>query len=121
MFPCIWRLIVIESAHVRDARPEPWLAVGDPVARELPRRWQGQDPHARQSLALVRGQDRGVAPGAQGRSRGGAARPAGNRAVPAARCHVAAVLGFARKLGLDRLVPRRPERLATLALALVVA
>jgi len=31
------------------------------------------------------------------------------------------VLGFARKLGLDRLVPRRPERLATLALALVVA
>jgi Transposase DDE domain len=35
--------------------------------------------------------------------------------------HVAAVLGFARKLGLDRLVPRRPERLATLALALVVA
>jgi len=35
--------------------------------------------------------------------------------------HVAAVLGLARKLGLDRLVPRRPERLATLALALVVA
>ena len=35
--------------------------------------------------------------------------------------HVAAVLGFARKLGLDRLVPRRPERLATLVLALVVA
>jgi len=35
--------------------------------------------------------------------------------------HVAAVLGMARKLGLDRLVPRRPERLAKLALALVVA
>jgi len=35
--------------------------------------------------------------------------------------HVAAVLGMARKLGLDRLLPRRPERLATLALALVVA
>lgn len=35
--------------------------------------------------------------------------------------HVAAVLGMARKLGLDRLLPRRPERLATLALGMIVA
>lgn len=35
--------------------------------------------------------------------------------------HVAAVLGMAKKLGLDRLLPRRPARLATLALALIVA
>jgi hypothetical protein len=35
--------------------------------------------------------------------------------------HVAAVLGTARRLGLDRLLPPRPARLATLALALVVA
>jgi hypothetical protein len=35
--------------------------------------------------------------------------------------HVAAVLGMAKKLGLDRLLPRRPERLARLALALIVA
>jgi Transposase DDE domain len=35
--------------------------------------------------------------------------------------HVAAVLGMARKLGLDRLLPRRPERLAKLTLALIVA
>jgi hypothetical protein len=35
--------------------------------------------------------------------------------------HVAAVLGMARKLGLDRLLPRRPFRLAKLALALIVA
>ena len=35
--------------------------------------------------------------------------------------HVAAALGTARRLGLDRLLPRRPARLATLALALVVA
>lgn len=35
--------------------------------------------------------------------------------------HVAAVLGMTRKLGLQRLLPRRPERLARLALALVVA
>jgi hypothetical protein len=35
--------------------------------------------------------------------------------------HVAAVLGMARRLGLDRLLPRRPERLAKLALALIVA
>jgi transposase len=35
--------------------------------------------------------------------------------------HVAAVLGMAKKLGLDRLLPRRPARLAKLALALVVA
>jgi hypothetical protein len=35
--------------------------------------------------------------------------------------HVAAVLGTLRRIGLDRLVPRRPERLARLALALIVA
>jgi Transposase DDE domain len=35
--------------------------------------------------------------------------------------HVAAVLGMARKLGFERLLPRRPDRLAKLALALVVA
>ncbi len=35
--------------------------------------------------------------------------------------HVAAVLGTLRAIGLDRLLPRRPERLAKLALALIVA
>jgi hypothetical protein len=35
--------------------------------------------------------------------------------------HVAAVLGMAQRLGFDRLLPRRPERLAKLALALIVA
>jgi Transposase DDE domain len=40
------------------------------------------------------------------------------RALP--HGHVAAALGMARKLGLDRLLPRRPERLAKFALALVV-
>src|SRR5512132_861704 len=35
--------------------------------------------------------------------------------------HVAAVLGTLRETGLDRLLPRWPERLATLALALIVA
>jgi hypothetical protein len=35
--------------------------------------------------------------------------------------HVAAVLGMARKLGLDRLLRHRPARLAQLALALIVA
>jgi hypothetical protein len=35
--------------------------------------------------------------------------------------HVAAVLGMAKKLGLDRLLPGRPGRQAKLALALVVA
>jgi hypothetical protein len=41
------------------------------------------------------------------------------RALP--HGHVAAALGTARRLGLDRLVPRRPERLAKLALALIIA
>ena len=50
--------------------------------------------------------------------------------APADRCeierslphgHVAAVLGLVRNVGLDRLLPRRPERLAKLALALIVA
>ena len=35
--------------------------------------------------------------------------------------HIAAVLGMARKLGLDHLLPRRPSRLAKLALAMIVA
>jgi hypothetical protein len=35
--------------------------------------------------------------------------------------HVAAVLGTLRRIGLDRLLPRRPQRLAKLALALIVA
>jgi Transposase DDE domain len=35
--------------------------------------------------------------------------------------HVAAVLGTVLRLGLDRLLPRRPDRLAKLALGLVVA
>src|SRR6267142_2171404 len=35
--------------------------------------------------------------------------------------HIAAVLGMARKLGLDPLLPRRPSRLAKLALAMIVA
>jgi Transposase DDE domain len=41
------------------------------------------------------------------------------RALP--HGHVAAVLGLARKLGLDRLLPARPARLAKLALAMIVA
>jgi hypothetical protein len=41
------------------------------------------------------------------------------RSLP--RGHIAAVLGMARKLGLDRLLPRRPSRLAELALAMIVA
>jgi len=51
-------------------------------------------------------------------------------AVPADRCeierslphgHIAAVLGMARKLSLDQLLPRRPSRLAKLVLAMIVA
>jgi hypothetical protein len=41
------------------------------------------------------------------------------RALP--HGHVAAALGMAKKLGLDRLLPRRPARHARLALALIVA
>jgi hypothetical protein len=48
-----------------------------------------------------------------------AERLAIERALP--HGHVAAALGMARRLGLDRLVPHRPERLAKLALALIVA
>src|SRR5512133_732702 len=46
-------------------------------------------------------------------------RFASERALP--HGHVAAVLGTLRETGLDRLLPRWPERLATLALALIVA
>src|SRR5512132_1160016 len=48
-----------------------------------------------------------------------AARVEIERALP--HGHVLATLGMVRQLGLDRLLPRRPERLAKLALALIVA
>ena len=41
------------------------------------------------------------------------------RALP--HGHVSAALGTARRIGLDRLLPRRPERRRKLALALIVA
>jgi transposase len=48
-----------------------------------------------------------------------AERLAIERALP--HGHVVATLGMVRQLGLDRLLPRRPERLAKLALALIIA
>lgn len=63
-----------------------------------------------EALRLVlKGAPRGAAPD----------RLAIERSLP--HGHVAAVLGTARKLGLDRLLPRQNHRLAKLALALVVA
>src|SRR5512134_84768 len=56
--------------------------------------------------------------------RGDTLMPAGEglaivRALP--HGHVSAALGTARRIGLDRLLPRRPERRRKLALALIVA
>jgi hypothetical protein len=57
--------------------------------------------------------------------KGGRVLPLGAAALsirrPLPHGHVAAVLGQARQIGLDRLVPRRPERFAKLLLALIVA
>ena len=50
-----------------------------------------------------------------------ARRRIGVRSSGRAHGHVAAVLGLVRNVGLDRLLPRRPERLAKLVLALIVA
>ena len=120
MFPCIWPLIAIEFAHVvtrvpnRGSPPaillrESYRADGKVRTRTLANlsRWSEAKIEA---LRRVLKGEAVVAPRGQ---------LAIERSLP--HGHVAAVLGFARKLGLDRLVPRRPERLATLALALVLA
>jgi hypothetical protein len=70
---------------------------------------------------LARRQSRRLAPRPQGRDPSVHTGPAVQieRSLP--HGHVAAVLGMARKLGLERLLPRKPERLAKLALAMIVA
>ena len=58
--------VVLESNHVRDAGAEPWITAGGPAARKLPRRRQGENPHAGQPVALARAQGGQTAAGAQG-------------------------------------------------------
>src|SRR5512132_2003563 len=111
---------MIQAAHVCRRRAEPGVASRHPATGELARRRQGQEPHAEnlsdwpaERIALLRAVLRGetLVPAGEGL--------AIVRALP--HGHVSAALGTARRIGLDRLLPRRPERRRKLALALIVA
>src|SRR3972149_2229175 len=47
--------------HVRGDDPQPFLAPGDPPARELSGAGPGEKPDAREPLRVAAGQDRGAA------------------------------------------------------------
>src|SRR6478736_5893041 len=49
-------LTVLESKHVCDVGAEPGVTAGGAVARELPRRGQGENPHPGQPVPLARAQ-----------------------------------------------------------------
>src|SRR3989304_3616167 len=54
--------------HVRGDDPQPFLAPGDPPARELSGAGPGEKPDAREPLRVAAGQDRGAAHRAAGRA-----------------------------------------------------
>src|SRR5512147_2294485 len=111
---------MIHRVHVRHARAEPVVATRGTLAREFPRGRQSEDQDTRQSDGLAGGEGRGAAAGAARRDACGRRRPLGDRAVAAARsCRRGA--GHAAADRSRPLWPRRPERLATLALALIAA
>ena len=113
---------VLESKHVCDAGAEPGVTAGDPAARKLPRRGQGENPHPGQPVTLARAQGRD----ADTRPEGAASRRVDlseafeiTRSLP--HGHVAAVLGTARRLGVEELIDPAPSRRRDLVTAMLVA
>ena len=110
----------MDVVHVRHARAEPvsppavllrksWREDGKVKTRTLPNLTHWPDGKVEALRRVLRGETVIAA----------AERVEIERSLP--HGHVAAVLDTLRPIGLDRLVPRRPERLAKLALALIVA
>src|SRR2546421_4356017 len=108
--------------HVRGQGAEPGITARDPAAGKLPRGREGQEPDPGQPVVLARGQGRGAVPGAEGPA---AARRGPGRAFEITRSlphgHVAAVLGTARRLGLEELIDPVPSRSRDLVTAMAVA
>ena len=108
------------SRHVYRIRPQPELAPRHPAARELPRRRQGPEAHPLQSLRLAQGAYRGPARRPQRRHRHPAEREAFTITRSLPHGHVAAALGTAHKIGLDRILGPDGNRCRDLVLAMIV-
>ena len=106
--------------HVHRVCPEPRLPAGDPAAGELSRGRQGEEAHPAQPFRL--------AARAHRRLQNAPERtviPSEKEAISIVRSlphgHVAAALGAARKIGLDRLIGPAGNRCRDLVLALIVS
>ena len=113
---------MVESNHVRDAGAQPGITAGGAVARKLPRKRQGENPHAGQPVALARAQGGQTAARAQGPAAAGwdlAEAFEITRSLP--HGHVAAVLGTAEKLGMAELIDPAPSRNRDLVCAMLAA
>jgi hypothetical protein len=120
-------LEIAKEPHVRDGRPEPWLAAGDAVARD-PYREDGKVKN-RTLTNLSKWKPEEIA-ALRSVLRDERLLPVGDgfeilRSLP--HDHIAAVLGMTRRLGLDprlkaaALMPPGAPRTRVLALALIVA
>src|SRR3954454_12482759 len=108
--------------HVYRIRAQPEFAARHPLARELPRGWQGPQAHPVQSVRLAHGHHRGLTRRAPGRHRHRArARRLHRDPQPAARPRRRRPRHTARRIGLDRLLGPDGHRCRDLALALIVS
>ncbi|MFL5254822.1 MAG: hypothetical protein ACJ8AI_18390, partial [Rhodopila sp.] len=104
--------------HVYRSCPEPELTARDPAARELPPGWR------KRTLCNLSDWPAAYVEGLCGVLKGGTVIPAERDAFTVTRSlphgHVAAALGTARKIGLDRLLGPDGNRCRDLVLALLV-
>src|SRR6185312_6011456 len=101
---------VLQSRHVRGADSEPGVTAGHPVARELPRGRQGEKPHPGQPVALAEHRVDALARTLKGLSPKLDLSDAFEITRSLPHGHVAAVLGTARRLGIDDLLDSAPSR-----------
>ena len=112
---------VLESNHVRDAGAEPGIPAGGPVARKLPRNGKVK---TRTLANLSRWPERKVDKLQRALKGLPAARDLSEafeitRSLP--HGHVAAVLGTARRLGIEELIDATPSRRRDLVCAMLIA
>ena len=114
-------LIVLDSKHVCDVGAQPGVTAGGAAARKLPRRGQGENPHLanlshwpEHKVQTLKRALKGL-PAAVDLS----AAFEITRSLP--HGHVAAVLGSARRLGVEELIDATPSRKRDLVTAMLVA
>ena len=108
-------------SHVHREGPQPTLATRRTAERVLPTGRKGQEAHARKPLQVPQP----LVEGLRTLLKGGVALASLDDAFQILRAkphgHVAAVLGAIRKLGLEKLIDRKPSRQRALAVAMIAA